>query len=399
MTGNDRGEPIRIGIVGLGMAGTVMIPSILAHSKTELAGACDISPELRERFSRDFSCPVTATADELLSRSDVDAVYIATPHQYHCENTEQAAKHGKHVVVEKPMALTVEDCDRMIRAADAAGIVLVVGHTHGFDAPTQLMRSIVESGRLGPLRMILSFNYTDFLYRFRRPEELDTSLGGGIIYNQIPHQVDLIRTVAGGAKVTGISAATGRFDRRRATEGSLMALLELEGGANATVVYSGYDHFDSDELHGWIGEGGQPKEARHGKTRAQLEQVADQAQEATLRSQFYSYGGPLWKAMGSAGGSAAVDHPHFGMTIVSCERGDIRPVPGGVMIYDDNGAEFVKQEAPRPGGGRSEVLDELYAAIQQGTRPLHDGEFGRETLRTCVGMLSAAKSGLPELAS
>ncbi|MBN8816498.1 MAG: Gfo/Idh/MocA family oxidoreductase [Sphingomonas sp.] len=395
MTTAEKKDPVRIGVVGLGMAGTIMIPVILAHPATVLAGACDLSADLRESFARDFSCPVTESAEELFARSDIDAVYIATPHQFHCENVKLAASYGKHVIVEKPMALTLPDCDAMIAAAEAAGTVLVVGHSHGFDSTTKLVSEIVASGRLGRLRMILTFNYTDFVYRFRRPEELDTSLGGGIIFNQIPHQIDFVRTVAGGVRVTGVSAVTGQFDPGRPTEGAMMSLLELEGGIYATLVYSGYDHFDSDELHGWIGEGGQTKEPRHGKTRAQLRSVADPADEAAMRGKVYSYGGSLWKQLGFRGDRS--DHPHFGMAIVTCERGDIRPVPGGAMVYGDGGPEFVKLDPPRAGGGRSEVLDELCAAVRDGQHPMHDGAFGRETLRACSNILLAAAAGLPDV--
>ena len=108
--------------------------------------------------------------------------------------------------------------------------------------------------------MINALNYTDYLYRPRRPEELDTSKGGGAVFNQAAHQVDIVRLVAG-APVTGVRALTGSWDATRPTEGAYATLLTFANGAFASLVYSGYGHFDSDEFEGWIGEMGQTKAA------------------------------------------------------------------------------------------------------------------------------------------
>src|SRR4029077_5011874 len=89
-----------------------------------------------------------------------------------------AGQHEKPLLVEKPMALTLEDCAMMIDAAKRAGVHLIVGHSHSFDAPLLRTRALIASGTYGAVRMIAAFNYTDFLYRPRRPEELDTAQGG-----------------------------------------------------------------------------------------------------------------------------------------------------------------------------------------------------------------------------
>ena len=123
------------------------------------------------------------------------------------------------------------------------------------------MRRSIASGELGRLGMIHSFNYTNFLYRPRRPEELDTAQGGGILFNQVPHQIDMVRLLAGGL-VRSVRAQTTALDPARPTEGSCAALLQFENGAAASLVYSGYDYFDSDEWHFNISERGTPKDAR-----------------------------------------------------------------------------------------------------------------------------------------
>jgi phthalate 4,5-cis-dihydrodiol dehydrogenase len=109
-----------------------------------------------------------------------------------------AVAHGKHVLVEKPMALTLEDCRRMIDAAASANTYLIVGHSHSFDRPILRTREIVQSGAVGAVKMISAQNYNDYLYRPRRSEELATESGGGAIFSQAAHQVDIVRLLGGG---------------------------------------------------------------------------------------------------------------------------------------------------------------------------------------------------------
>src|SRR5262249_802231 len=150
-------------------------------------------PGPREAFARDFNARAYADVGELVADPAVEVVYIATPHQFHAPHAVLAAEHGKHVILEKPMALTLEDCDTIIAAVERSNVQLIVGHTHSYDPAVLVMQQLISCGALGRLGMIHSFNYTNFLYRPRRPEELDTSKGGGILFNQVPHQIDTAR--------------------------------------------------------------------------------------------------------------------------------------------------------------------------------------------------------------
>jgi phthalate 4,5-cis-dihydrodiol dehydrogenase len=363
-----------------------MIPALVDHPHCRLAAAADPDPVLRARFAQDFACAVEADVGDLVRRSDVDAVYVATPHQLHKAHAVLAADHGKHVIVEKPMALTLEDCDAMIAAAERNGVVLIVGHTHGFDPAVGAMRDVVASGRLGRLAMIAMWTYTNFLYRPRRPEELDTSRGGGILFNQLPHQIDIARTVAGSA-IRSVYAAAAVLDPRRPTEGCCTALLDFEDGVAASLVYSGYDRFDSDEFHGWVGENGQPKAAAHGSARRALAELADN-REAAARAGLYGYGGTGRRVKRPG---EAWHQPHFGLLIVSCEGGDMRPSKDGVLIYGDDGVSEITLPPSNGLSGRDRVLDELSKAVREGATPLHDGRFGRATLEACLAVGVSAR--------
>ena len=250
---------LKIGVAGLGRAFAVMLPALVRDPRVALVAGADPRPEARAQFEADFQCKVYREVDDLCADPNVDAVYVATPHQFHAAHAIAALSAGKHALVEKPMALSLDECRAMIAAAQQAGRQLVVGHSHSFDAPILLARKLIEKNAYGPVRMISALDYTDFLYRPRRPEELDTSKGGGVVYNQAAHQVDIVRLLGGG-RLKSVRAQTGAWDGSRPTEGAYSALLTFDDGAFASITYSGYAHFDSDEFTGWIGEGGQKKD-------------------------------------------------------------------------------------------------------------------------------------------
>ncbi len=139
-------KPIGLGIVGLGMAGAVMVRAAARHPAFRVAAAAELQAEPRQAFARDFEANVHSDISGLCDDPTVDAVYIATPHQFHAEHATLAAAAGKYIILEKPMALTLADCDAIIAAVEKAGVHLVVGHTHAFDPTIRAMRAIIASG-------------------------------------------------------------------------------------------------------------------------------------------------------------------------------------------------------------------------------------------------------------
>ncbi len=382
-----------MGVAGLGRAFTLMLPTLVADPRVQLVAAADPRVEATQRFAREFGARAHATVDALCADPDVDVVYIATPHQDHAAHACLAARYGKHALVEKPMAITLDECRRMIDAADRAGTVLIVGHSHSFDRPIARTREIIDSGAVGEVRMIHAQYYTDFLYRPRRPEELATEHGGGVVFSQAAHQIDIVRLLGGG-KVRSVRALTGAWDSARPTEGAYAALLTFDGGAIATLTYSGYAHFDSDELCAGIGELGTPKRAdHHGSARRNLEQAGKVESEAQLK-QRRNYGGAAYvlsPPVGAGGQDAGMAswHEHFGLVIVSCDRADLRPLPTGVVIYGDG--EVRVDALDRPRVPRQEVIDELHAAVVGGRAPQHDGRWAMATLEVCLAILRSAR--------
>jgi len=381
-------KPLNLGVIGLGRAFTLMLPSFAADPRIALVAASDLRAEARARFAREFGARVFEDADLLCADRNVAAVYVASPHQLHLPHVKLAAKHKKHVMVEKPMALTIDDCREMIAAAAEAGVRLVVGHSHSFDLPYARTRSMIQSGAFGRVRMISALNFTDFLYRPRRSEELDTASGGGVVFSQAAHQVDVVRLLAG-SRAKSVRALTGNWDIARRCEGAYTAQIIFDDGAFASLTYSGYAHFDSDEFLGWRGELGQQRdESFYGRARQALRNAGSEAEELAMKNA---------RAYGIAGRDAfaleaSATHNHFGLVIVSCEHADLRPTPQGVIVYGDD-AKYV-EELPAPKIPRAEVVDELYAAAMSDRPPLHSGEWGLATLEICLAILESAKTGL-----
>ena len=372
---------IKIGVAGLGRAFSLMIPAFAGDSRVSLVAASDPRAEARARFTHDFGGRAHETVEALIADPELDAIYVATPHGLHARHATMAAQAGKHVLVEKPMALTLEDCAAMISAADRGGVHLVVGHSHSFDAPIRRARELIASGEFGAVKMITALNYTDFLYRPRRPEELDTAQGGGAVLNQAAHQVDIVRLLGGG-RVVSVRAMTGVWDRARPIEAAYAAQLIFESGAFASLIYNGYGNFDSDEFQNWIGEMGRRKQP-YAQARGSLPPGDSEAAFKNDRN----YGGAAYKPQPDE----AEAYQQFGLFIVSCERGDLRPMADGVMIYQNGTAR--RDALPPPKVTRGEVIDELYDAVVHGRAPLHDGRWAMVTMEVCLAMLRAAREG------
>ena len=382
MTGS---APIRMGVLGLGRAFTLMVPTFAADARVQLVAGHDPRAEAMAQLQRDFGAQPHDTPASLCADPAVQWVYVASPHQCHAEHVLLAARHGKHVLLEKPMALDLDQCQQMIDTCAAHGVALVVGHSHSFDAPVLAARRWIDSGALGQVRMVQAFNYTDFLYRPRRPEELDTRQGGGVVFSQAAHQVDVVRLLAGG-RVRSVSAHTGAWDPARPTEGAYSALLSFEDGCFASLSYNGYGHYDSDALMDNLSELGQTKAAHaHAQTR-QRWRDSDPAQEAERKAQ-RNYGSAQYVAQPV---HAVQAHQHFGPVWVSGTRGDLRLMPWGLEVHDDEGVRQIR--LPQPTVPRAEVIDELVQVGVHGRAPLHSGAWSRATLEVCLGILDAART-------
>ena len=249
------------------------------------------------------------------------------------------------------------------------------------------MREIVAGGSLGRVRMIHTWNFTDWIYRPRRPDELDISLGGGVTFRQGSHQFDIIRLLGGGLVKT-VHATTFDWDGARRSIGAHTVLMQFENGAAATAVYNGYGYFSTMELIEDVTEWGFTEPlAKRAPVRRSAGSTADELAAKRKRA-------------GGAIPASAPHQPHFGLTLVSCERGDIRQSPDGLFVYSDKGREEIELASDR--SPRDLVLDEFAVAISgkaapsttaAGASPIWKSALPRSSPRKAAKPIESETSG------
>ncbi len=371
----------RVGIVGLGAAGQAFLPAIQKHAGFTLAAVCDPVLSIRERIAQSTGALGYASLTEMLDTATLDAVYIASPTPLHAEHVLQVVAASKHVLIEKPMAVSLAQAQHMVSAAKDAGVNLVVGHSHSFDAPIQAMHHIITSGQLGRVRMVNTWCFSDWIYRPRRPDELDSVQGGGVTFRQGAHQFDILRLLCGGM-AHSVKARSFDWDAQRPATGAHSVFLDFgQGGPAATAVYNGYGGLSSMDLCFDISEWGfhQPPGQRRWLTRATLPTSAQAELEAKQA-----------RATGAIPPSAP-HQPFFGLTVVTCEGGDIRQTPQGLRIHSAQGVQEIALPVDR--SPRDLVLDELYEACLGQAPTLHDGRWGLANLEVCEAAIASSASG------
>jgi len=367
---------IRIGVAGLGTAGRAFLPAIVGHHGFQLAALADPSAEIRAELGSAHGVDTYTDLERMLDHARLDAVCIATPTQFHTEHALASFAARKHVLVEKPMATSIADARRMIDAAERAGKVLLVGHSHSYDPPIVAMRRIVEEGNLGAPRMVNTWCFTDWIYRPRRPEELDISKGGGVTFRQGAHQFDIMRLLCGGLART-VRAKTFSFDASRDTIGAHVAFVDFAGGAAGSAVYNGYGHLPSSDLTFHIGEWGFPV-ARDG-TRSLAKPPASAEEEVKAKA----------RRARNAIPAEAPHPPMFGLTVLACEGGDLRQTPKGLAIHTHQGVQEMEISTTR--SPRDVLFDELERAIDGTRAPLHGGRWALATLELSLAAMESSR--------
>lgn len=385
---------LRMGIIGIGQGGGGMLPVMATMPGFELAAGADINPITRERFRARYpEARVYLTSAELCADADVEAVWVSSPNRFHCQHAVEALSAGKHVVVEKPMAVSLEEADRMIEAARVNGVKLLAGHTNSFELHIRAMRKVINSGRLGKLCAVQVWSYTDWMLRGRTPDELNPDEGGGIPWRQGPHQIDVVRLLGGGL-LRSIRGTTGDWLRERRIAGYHSAFMEFQDGATANILHNGYGYFLTAELFPWALERQRYTPAQRAEIRRE---IRSGTRDEETEKQAFRIGGER-EAVRRTGTPttaepAAWTPADLGMVVATCERGDIRHSKYGLLVYGDDGLSEIRL-AGAWGFGMLEhrgELEELYNAVVLGRPVYHSGEWGAATLEACIGMMQSAR--------
>jgi phthalate 4,5-cis-dihydrodiol dehydrogenase len=296
-----------------------------------------------------------------------------------------ALERGKHVLIEKPMAVTLEETDRMVVAAERHGVLLAVNVKHSFEPRIRRMREFALSGELGPLMMLHNWRFTDWMYRPRTPEEITPGFGNGILWRQGPHQFDIIRSIGGGL-VRSLRAVTQVFDPARSVAGAFSAFLQFENGCCATVIQSGYDHFSSRSLvFGFDGTNPLTDPSHYGSARRKLVNQPDSAAWELSAAAAERYGGGR-RGVSSENRKARQPNGWIlgGPLLASFERGDVRVSPNGLIVDGDMGQWEITIGGERD--GRDGRLRNLYDAIVHGAPLIADGRWGKATQEVLIAV-------------
>jgi UDP-N-acetyl-2-amino-2-deoxyglucuronate dehydrogenase len=221
----------RIALIGCGRISRNHIEAIAATPGLELAGVCDIIPERARRAGEQAGVPWFVSCEELLRNVDCDVVTVTTPSGLHPEHGAYAASLGKHVVVEKPMAISLAGADALLAATRKAGVQLFVVKQNRLNPAVQLLRTALDNGRFGRLYLVTCS------VLWSRPQEYydqapwrgTWALDGGAIMNQASHYVDLLQWVLG--PIDAVTAMTGTLARNIEAEDTGAAVVRAASGA------------------------------------------------------------------------------------------------------------------------------------------------------------------------
>lgn len=267
------------GIIGCGVVAPYHINGVLEAEGAELVAVCDAIEERAKAFGEKYDVEWHTDYHQLLGRKDIDVVNICTPSGLRSHIAVDAARAGKHIIVEKPIDITLEGADRIIRAADQAGVKLMCIFQLRYGEGINKVQNAIREGKLG--RMVLASAYV----KWHRPQEYYDSAawrgtwdleGGGVLMTQATHTVDLLQWIMGPVK--SVYAKMSTLAHNIEVEDTLVALLTYENGALGTIEATTASHpglpaklefygdngtiiVEADRIHTWIVKGAEEVEA------------------------------------------------------------------------------------------------------------------------------------------
>jgi predicted dehydrogenase len=334
-----------------------------------LVAVADVAAERAQAVARNFDVPKVYDSERALLRDpEIDAVCICTPSGMHADGAVAALDAGKHVIVEKPMDVTLEACDRMIAAEDATGLKLAVISQHRFDPATQIVKEAIDSGRLG--RIVLA----DATVKWWRTQGYYDSGdwrgtwamdGGGALTNQGVHTVDLLQWLAGGVSTLWAQTRTAAHERIEVEDVAVAALAFTSGAVGTlTATTAAWDGFPVRiDIYGTEGtaviEGDRLKLLKF-KNGDEYESEEAAAHALSV----------------AKGGTASVREEAATRLDTSAQTAASNP---GAVWGDSHRAQ----------------IEDFIRAIHTGGKPLIDGRAARKPMEIILGVYRSSRTGLP----
>lgn len=225
----------RIALAGCGRISRNHFEAIDKIDGLDLVAVSDVDSARAQDAGKAWGVPYFTSYEKMLAEGNADVVTIATPSGLHHEQGIAAAKAGKHVVVEKPMSISLTGADALVHACDKAGVQLFVVKQNRLNPPVQLLKRAVDNNRFGRIYM------ASCVVHWARPQEYydqapwrgTWEFDGGAFMNQASHYVDLIQWIMG--PVESVMAKTATLARRIETEDSGIAILKFRSGALGSI--------------------------------------------------------------------------------------------------------------------------------------------------------------------
>ena len=245
---------VGFGLVGCGMVAPAHADSLMELEDARLVAVCDRIEERAKALGEKYTCSYYTDLKDMLARADIDVANVCIPPGFHSDAVIECAKAGKHVIVEKPIEVTLDKADRMIKACEEAGVKLVTIFQSRFKKGVQALRRAIDRGVLGQLYL------GDVYIKWFRPESYYQTTswrgtwnveGGGALINQSIHSIDLLQWMMGPVESVFAHIATARHNIE--AEDLAVATLKFKSGAlgvieGATALYPGVP--ERLEIHG-----------------------------------------------------------------------------------------------------------------------------------------------------
>ncbi len=239
---------IRYGVAGLGRSGwNIHIANIRPRCDAELVAVVDPLQERRQEAKAEFGCETYEELSHMLDQEDIDVIVVATPSVFHAADTISALQANKHVICEKPMALDIDEADKMIAQAQESKKHLFIHQNRRFDRQFTHLKEVVESGQIGQLYHIR--NYSNSFVRRDDWQTLSKN-GGGVLNNTCPHNLDPMLQVLR-APVTNVMGDLQQISSAGDVEDHVKAFLRASNGCTADMEITSAQNIATD-IPTWI---------------------------------------------------------------------------------------------------------------------------------------------------
>jgi len=260
-------KPIRFGIVGCWAASIPVCEAISSSPLTELAAVYDVNQDLADDISQRFNVPMMGAFEELLANEMVDAVYVAVPHYLLAPLTQQVLEAGKHALTEKPLAISLEEIDGLIKLATEQQLALGVFYEMRYAPAHANARELVQTGAIGKVVGVqiqtlidksLTYWQSGYMGRAINPwRGIKAQAGGGVVLMNTSHLLDALFYITG-LRVTNVSAEIGNLISNVEVEDMAAATLRFENGAIGSLIagahISGADNEECCFIYGTEGQ-------------------------------------------------------------------------------------------------------------------------------------------------